>query len=80
MKWQDKRRQYDYITALTQHSQQFVTETNFGVFFSQALDEDTLQQLLQRLATFGIGFGPGLDYIRGCRYGFGKRCRRWNQP
>lgn len=75
-----KRQQYDYIVTLTQRSQEFVTEDNFGVSFSQTLDKETLQQLLQRLATFGIDFGSGLGYMRGCRRGYGRRCRRWNQP
>jgi len=77
---ESKRQQYDYMVVLTQRSQKFVTEANFGVSFSQAWDEETLQQLLQRLATFGVGFGSGLGYMRECRRGYGQRCRRWIQP
>jgi DnaJ-class molecular chaperone len=75
---ESKRQRYDYMVALTQRGQKFVTEANFGVSFSQTLDEETLQQLLQRLTTFSVGFGYGLGYMRECRRGYGRRCRRWN--
>jgi len=74
-----KRRQYDYMIALIQHRQKFVTEDDFGVSFGQTLDEETLQQLLRRLAALGFSFNSGLGHIRGCRRGYG-RCRRWNHP
>jgi len=72
-----KRRQYDYLLALTQHRQKFMTEDDFGFSFSQTLDEETLQQLLRRLAALGLGFSSGLGYMRGCRRGYGRCCRRW---
>jgi len=72
-----KRRQYDYLIALSQHRQKFVTEDDFGVSFDQTLDGETLQQLLRRLAALGLGFSSGMGYMRGCRRGYGRRCRRW---
>jgi len=72
-----KRLQYDYMIALSQHRQKFVTEDDFGVSFSQTLDGETLQQLLRRLAALGLSFNSGMGYMRGCRRGYGRRCRRW---
>jgi len=72
-----KRLQYDYMIALSQHRQKFVTEDDFGVAFSQTLDGETLQQLLRRLAALGLSFNSGMGYMRGCRRGYGRRCRRW---
>jgi curved DNA-binding protein CbpA len=72
-----ERQQYDYMIALTQRRQKFVTEDDFGVSFGQTLGEETLQQLLRRLAALGLGFSSGLGYMRGCRRGYGRRCRRW---
>ena len=72
-----ERRRYDYMIALTQHRQKFVTEDAFGVSFGQTLDEETPQQLLRRLAALGFVFGSGWSYMRGCRRGYGRRCRRW---
>jgi curved DNA-binding protein len=75
-----KRRQYDYLIASTQYRQEFVIEDSFGAYFDQISDEETLQQLLRRLAALGLSFSSGLGYMRGCRHGYGRRCRRWNQP
>jgi curved DNA-binding protein len=71
-----KRRQYDYMIALTQHRQKFVTEDDFGISFRQNLDEETFQRLLRRLADLDLDFSSGLGCIRGCRRGYGRRCRR----
>ncbi|MBC8275589.1 MAG: hydrogenase iron-sulfur subunit, partial [Chloroflexi bacterium] len=50
-----KRRQYDYLIALTQNRQKFVTEDAFGVSVGQSVDKEALQQLLRRLAALGLG-------------------------
>jgi curved DNA-binding protein len=72
-----ERRQYDYLIASTQYRQKFVTKDAFGVSFGQTSDEETFQQLLRRLAALGLGFSSGPGYMRGCRRGYGRRCRRW---
>jgi DnaJ-class molecular chaperone len=75
-----KGQQYDYMVALAQGSQEFVRKNNFGVPYSQVLDEETLRQLLQLLTSCGVSFGYGPGYIRGCRLGYGRRCQRWGEP
>jgi curved DNA-binding protein CbpA len=72
-----KRRQYDYLIALTQYRQKFVTEDAFGVSVGQSVDKEALQQLLRWLAALGLGSNSGLGYMRGCRRGYGQRCRWW---
>lgn len=73
---ENKRRQYDYMIASTQYRQRFVTEDAFGAYFDQTSDEETIQQLLRRLAALGLNLNSGMGYMRGCRRGYGRRCRR----
>jgi curved DNA-binding protein CbpA len=72
-----KRRQYDYLIASRPQWQEHVSTDDFYVSFGQTLDEETLQQLLRRLAALGLGFSSGLGYMRWCRRGYGRHCRRW---
>ena len=77
---EQKRRRYDYLIASAQYRQKFFTEGTFGAYFDQSSDKETIQQLLRQLADLGLNFSSGTAYMRGCRRGYGRRCRRWNQP
>jgi len=73
----DKRWHYDYLTTLYQYRQGSIREDVFSDSFGQNLNEEALRQLLRQLATLGFSFGSGLGYMKGCRRGYGQRCRRW---
>jgi len=72
-----KRRQYDYLIASRPQWHEHVSTDDFYVQFNQASDEEAILELLRRLAALGLGLSYGLGFMRGCRRGYGRRCRRW---
>lgn len=74
---EDRRRHYDYLTALSRRRRVPITaEETFGEQFRENLDEEFLQQLLRQLAAVGFSFSDVAGSARrGCRRGYG-RCRR----
>jgi DnaJ-class molecular chaperone len=70
----NRRHHYDSLVSMANYRQKFNLREEFDIYSDQFLNEEMLQQLLQRLVNSGST--PG--YIRGCRRGFGGRCRRWS--
>lgn len=70
-----RRQQYDYLAALSQLAQRNAGCDSQGDVFAPVSDVETLEQLLRQLADLGLDIG--IMRVRGCRRGYGRRCRRW---
>lgn len=69
------RRQYDCHVVLSQMARANMARAAAGDGFSPISSEEDLQQFLRQLADLGLDLGD--VRMRGCRRGFGRRCRRW---
>jgi curved DNA-binding protein CbpA len=75
----DKRRQYDYLIGWSQNRRQFIIIDDDMYYRSGGnLDKESLRKLFEELAALGINISEFMGYSqRGCRRGYGRRCRRW---
>ena len=72
---EQKRRQYDYLTAL-QGRTGFVVEGMFNKVYS---NNGTLEELLMELASMGIRIGGIKSQSKwGCHRAYGRRCNRYS--
>jgi len=75
----DKRRQYDSLTAWSQNRRRFIiVDDDMYDRSGRTLDREALMKLLEEFAALGINIRDVMGYSqRGCRRGYGRRCRRW---
>jgi curved DNA-binding protein CbpA len=70
-----RRKQYDYLAVLSLLERMNTARNTPGEVFAPISDEEALQELLRQMADLGLDFGNVV--MRGCRRGYGRRCRRW---
>ena len=70
-----RRQQYDYLALLSEMSRRNMGRSYQGDVSAPTPDEAALEDLLRQMADLGLDFGNVV--MRGCRRGFGRRCRRW---
>ncbi len=70
-----RRKQYDYLAVLSLLEHINTARDITGDVFASTSDEEAFQELLRQMADLGLDFGN--VRVRGCRRGYGRRCRRW---
>jgi curved DNA-binding protein CbpA len=70
-----RRKQYDYLAVLSLLEHMNTARNIQGDVFGPISDEEAFQELLRQMADLGLDFGN--LHVRGCRRGYGRRCRRW---
>ena len=75
----DKRRQYDYLSHWSQNRRRIIiTDDEIYDKSGGNMDKENLRTLIEDLAALGINISGITGFQqRGCRRGYGRRCRRW---